>query len=249
MLFLRIISCAILSIILASCSDDEKTSLDKDIMVVATSADNPPYEYIQDGKIVGLDIDIIEAIAKEMGKKLVIKNFDFPGLLPALSSRSVDVVIAALTVTEERKTKIDFSTGYISSGMAILSRKDEKISSINDLEGKTLGVLMGTTWESYAKELSSKISNIRIRSLSNNLILVEELKTGSIDGVIMEELQVNIFMANVPNLEKFSLQDTKGEFAIALPKDSPLTQPMDEAIKKLQSNGILNNLKAKWLTK
>ncbi len=247
MYFLRIITCVIVSLLLSSCSNEENAA-EKDTIVVATSADNPPYEYIQEGKVVGLDIDIIEAIAKQMGKKLVIKNFDFPGLLPALASNSVDAVIAALTMTEERKTKIDFSTGYTSTGMAIIFRKGEKISAVKDLSGKTLGVQMGTTWESYLKELSQTISNLHIRSLSNNLVLVEELKTGSVDGVLMEELQVDKFIANVPNMEKFSLQDTKGEFAIALPKDSTLTKPMDEAIRKLQTDGIMQTIKERWLT-
>ena len=249
MLLLRIISCAILAFILSSCGDESKNSGEKDTIVIATSADNPPYEFIQNGKVVGLDIDIIEAIAKEMGKKLVIKNFDFPGLLPALTSNNIDAVIAALTVTEDRKTKVDFSDGYVSTSMSILFKKGENIKSIEDLESKVVGVQMGTTWESYAKELSDKINNIRVRSLSNNLVLVEELKLGTVDAIIMEEMQTEKFVSNVADMSSLILKDTKGEFAIALPKDSPLTAQFNEAIKKLQANGRLNEIKAKWLVK
>lgn len=249
MLLLRIISCAILSIMLCSCSDEAKNAADKDTIVVATSADNPPYEFIQDGKVVGLDIDIMQAISKEMGKKLVVKNFDFPGLLPALTSKNVDAVIAALTVTDERKTRVDFSDGYASTSMALLFRKNENLKSTNDLSSKVVGVLMGTTWESYAKELTAKINNMRVRSLSNNLVLVEELKSGTVDALIMEEMQVNKFMSNVAGLSNFTLHDTKGEFAIALPKDSQLTPLMNEAIKTLLLNGTLNEIKTKWLVK
>jgi polar amino acid transport system substrate-binding protein len=249
MLLLRIILCAILSIVVSSCGDDTKTAASKDTIVVATSADNPPYEFIQDGKVVGLDIDIMEAIAKELGKKLVVKNFDFPGLLPALTSKNVDAVIAALTVTDERKTRVDFSEGYASTSMAVLFRKGDDLKSTNDLSSKVVGVLMGTTWESYAKGLAEKIPNLRIRSLSNNLVLVEELKSGTVDALIMEEMQVNQFMTNISGLSSFTLDNTKGEFAIALPKDSTLTPLINQTIKTLFLNGSLNEIKTKWLVK
>ncbi len=249
MLLRKIISYAILSIMLSSCGDDAKNAVDKDTIVVATSADNPPYEFIQDGKVVGLDIDIMQEIAKEMGKKLVVKNFDFPGLLPALTSNNVDAVIAALTITDERRTRVDFSDGYVSTSLAILFRKGENIKSTNDLESKVIGVQMGTTWEAYAKALSEKISNLRIRSLSNNLVLIEELKSGTVDALIMEEMQVSKFMANLTDMSSIILHDTKGEFAIALPKDSPLTPLMNDSIKKLLLNGTLNEIKTKWLIK
>jgi len=245
----KIILPLILSIILSSCSPDTKNAEDKDTIVVATSADNPPYEYIQDGKVVGLDIDIMNDLAKKMGKKLVIKNLDFPGLLPALASNNIDAVIAALTVTEDRKSRVDFSDAYISTSMAVLFRKGEGLKSVKDLESKIIGVQTGTTWENYAKELSIKLNNVRLRSLSNNLVLVEELKTGTVDVIIMEEMQVAKFMSNIADMESFSLQDTKGEFAIALPKNSTLTPLINKAIEKLKTDGVLNDIKAKWLIK
>ena len=244
MSYLRIICFVFVAILLSSCSSE---SQDKDTIIVATSADNPPYEYIKDGKIIGLDIDIIEAIAKEMGKKIIIKNLDFPGLLPALSSNSLDLVIAGITATEERKRRVDFSLGYLNTVMAVLFKKSEKISSIKDFTGKVIGVQMGTTWESYAKELANNIPGIKIRSLANNLVLIEELKSGAIDLIIMEELQVNKFKVNVPDMESFVLDDTRGEFAIALPKDSSLTESINLVIKKMLDSGTIAQIKSKWL--
>lgn len=244
----KIITSLFILLSLTSCSE-EKDGAEKDTIVAATSADNPPYEYIQDGKVVGLDIDIINAIGKELGKKVVIKNLDFPALLPALSTNSVDLVTAALTATEERKEHIDFSNGYSSTSMAVLLKKGENIKSIEDLNGKVIGVQMSTTWETYVKDLAVRFPDIRIRSLANNLVLVEELKVGSVDAIIMEEMQVQKFVQNVEDLDSFSLADTKGEFAIAFPKNSTLTPLINNAIQKLQSEGVLKQIKEKWIMK
>ena len=245
MLF-RILTSLLLLLTLASCGN-EPDAADKDAIVMATSADNPPYEYIQDGKVVGMDIDVINAIGKELGKKIVIKNFDFPGLLPALSTNNVDLVIAALTVTDERKEHIDFSTAYASSTMAVLFRKSDNFHSMKDLHGKLIGVQAGSTWEVYAKHLAETLSDVRVKSLANNLVLVEDLKASNVDVLIMEEMQVKKFIQNVDNLGSFSLEDTKSEFAIALPKGSSLTALINGAIKKLQDNGSLKQIKEKWI--
>jgi ABC-type amino acid transport substrate-binding protein len=244
----KIITSTLLFLCLASCSQ-EKDGAEKDTLIVATSADNPPYEYIQEGKIVGLDIDVINAIGKELGKKVVIKNLDFPGLLPVLSTNNVDLVISAITVTEQRRAHIDFSNAYSSTSMSVLFRQGENLKSIDELNGKVIGVQMGTTWEAYVKDLIIRFPDIRIRSLANNLVLVEELKAGSVDAIVMEGMQVQKFEQNIKDLASFPLIDTKGEFAIALPKNSRLTPMMNEAIQKLQSNGHLQQIKEKWVTK
>lgn len=231
---------------LTSCSQ-EKDLAEKDEIIVATSADNPPYEYIQDGKVVGLDVDVINAIGKELGKKIIIKNLDFPALLPSLSTNSVDLVVAALTMTDERRVHIDFSDGYSSTVMAVMFKKADNLKSLDDLHGKVIGVQSGTTWETYAKDLVAKFPDIRVRALANNLVLVEELKSGSVNAVIMEEMQVQKFEQNVENMASFLLVDTKGEFAIALPKDSELTPIINATIKKLKESGALKEIKEKWL--
>ena len=242
----KILTSICLLLTLTSCGRD-KDLAEKDAIIVATSADNPPYEYIQDGKVIGLDIDVINAIGRELGKKVVIKNLDFPALLPSLSAHNVDLVIAALTMTEARKDHIDFSVGYASTAMAVMFKNSDNFKSLDDLHGKIIGVQSGSTWETYANELAIKFPDIRVRALANNLILVEELKSGNVDAVIMEEMQVQKFEQNVQNMGSFAIADTKGEFAIALPKGSELTMVIDGAIKKLNESGELKNIKEKWI--
>ncbi|MEY3197146.1 MAG: Amino acid transporter substrate binding protein [Pseudomonadota bacterium] len=243
--FWRILQLLFVVFIATSCGSKDSPD-SKNSLTIATSADNPPYEYIQEGKVIGLDIDIINAIGLELDKKIIIKNLDFPGLLPALTTDSVDAVIAGLTMTDERKQKIDFSIGYVNTSMALLYKKTSNFKSVAELKEKIIGVQTGTTWEAYAKSLISS-TDIRIRSLANNLVLVEELKNSSVDAIIMESMQADKFTKNFPELASFQIDETLGEFAIALPKDSALTPIINDAIKKLQEKGELNKIKEKWL--
>lgn len=234
--------CIIFLSLLCGCEGSNK----QDELIIGTSADNPPYEFISGGKVVGLDIDIIEAIGHRLGKKIVIKNLDLHGLLAALTSKNVDLVIAALSITKERQAKVDFSIPYTSGTIAVLYRKDSGFKDLNDLQEKYIGAQFGTTWEQIAQDLSKKL-NLRVHSLSNNLMLVEELKSKVIDAIIFEEAQTEKFIANNPELASFSLRQFSSEFAIALPKGSDLTNNINEAIKALNEDGTLDNIRKKWL--
>jgi polar amino acid transport system substrate-binding protein len=232
----------LLVLFMTSCSD----SHNEHDLVIATSADNPPYEFIQDGKIVGLDIDIIRAIGDVLGKKVVIKNLDFPGLFPALSSNNAQLVIAAISVTPARQEHFDFSDIYATSSIGLLY-KDDDIKSIQDLAGRKIGAPLGTTWEYVARELADKMPGTTIRALSNNLVLVEELKAGSIDAFITESAQIEKFVKNNPDLKSLPLPEYTSEFAIAAPKDSELMTSVNEAIVRLRKNGALEEIKKRWL--
>lgn len=233
--------------ILSACSGPSDDFASQESIIVATSADNPPYEFIKDGEVVGLDIDIIKAIGKVLGKKIIIKNMDFPGLLPALTTGTVDAVIAGITVTEERRNKVDFTRGYVSTAMEIMFKEGENYKKIEDFSEKNIGVQTGTTWEMYARSLKERFPRLEITSLPNNIILVESIKNGNIDAVIMEEVQVIKFKKNNEGLTSFLLEDTQGEFAIATQKGSGLAERINRAIDQLQLEGKLYPIKTKWL--
>lgn len=244
----KICTILLVSLLISGCNSEEDI-LNKNKLIVATSADNPPYEYIKDGVIIGLDIDVINAIGKEIGKKIVIKNLDFPALLPALNTNNVDLVIAALTTTEERKKYVSFSESYYNTSMALLFKKTKLFHSIDDVAQKLIGVQSGTIWESYLKELNNRIDSMRIRSLSNNLVLLEELKAENIDALLLEEMQALKFQQNIPELTSFTIPNTNSSFAIALPQNSELLPLINNAIKKLEAEGVLKQIRSKWLDK
>jgi polar amino acid transport system substrate-binding protein len=231
-----------LSFFLVSCNN---TNIEQQL-IVGTSADNPPYEFIQSGKIVGLDIDIINAIAKHLGKDVVIKNLDFNGLLAALSSNNVELLIAGLSITPERQVHVDFSQPYISAKVSVLYRTQDNFKNIEDLKSKTIGAQLGTIWGAIANDLSTDL-HFKINSLSNNLMLVEELKSKVIDAIILEEAQCQKFIANNPELSYFPLKTYSSEFAIAMKKDSKLKSNIDKALIVLEKDGTLATIKKKWL--
>lgn len=232
---------AILSILLVACNDSNNDNT----LYVATSADNPPYEHMRKGEIVGFDIDLINEIGQYLKKDIELKNVEFPGLLASLASRNVDLVIAAMSVTEERQKKVDFSTPYTSSNIAVLFRSSDAFKSEKDLKGKIVGAQLGTTWSFIAHELSLK-ECFEDKSLANNLMLVEELKNQRIDAVILEESQVQKFMEKNQGLASFPLAQYNSRFAITLPKNSALTPDINKAILALKSNGTIARLAQKW---
>jgi polar amino acid transport system substrate-binding protein len=237
----KILLAALLSSILVSGCSDNKDN----VLLVATSADNPPYEHMREGEIVGFDVDLMNAIAKELGKEVEFKNTEFNGIIASLSSGNVDMAIAAMSVTDQRKEKVDFSIPYTNANIAVLFRKESNLKSEQDLtKGMMVGSQLGTIWSLVAYEMSMK-NGFNTESLANNLMLVEELKNGRLDAVIMEEFQVKKFTEKYPELDSFSTTQASS-FAIALPKDSKLTDSVNKAIETLQAKGTINELAKKW---
>lgn len=237
MKFLKII---FLFFLLFACDNKEK----EQTLIVGTAADNPPYEFIQNGEIVGFDIDLIKAIAKYLNKKIIIKNFDFNGLLAAVVSENIDVVIAALSIDEERAEYLSFSDNYSKGKLAILHRAEDNIKTFDDLNSKVVGVQHGSTWEKLTHKLASEL---KINSSSNNLTLVEELKAKNIDAIVLEEYQSKYLKEHNPGLTSHKLEGFDSNFAIAMSKDSGLIKEINMAIDKLKKDGTINQIMKKWM--
>lgn len=241
MKLITIVRFVFLFIFCVACDNQVKT----ESLTVGVSADNPPYEFMQNGQIVGFDIDLINAMGERLGKKIVIKNFDFSGLLAALVSKNIDIAISGLTVTEEREKHVSFSIPYMTTKVSILYRLEDNLRGIDDLQNKVIGVQLGTTWGIIANDLSKKI-NIKISHLSNNLMLVEELRAKVIDAIILEELQSQKFIENNQGLASFLLKEFSSEFAVAMAKNSELIKEINKVIKDLEEEGELERLEKKW---
>lgn len=232
----------LLSMLVIGCDGENK----ENVLIVGTSADNPPYEFIQEGKVVGLDIDIINMVANRLGKKVIIKNLDFPGLLAALASKNIDLVISGLSTSPEREAKVDFSIAYTSAAVVVVYRAKDVFASQTDLRDKHVGAQLGTIWSDIAQDLATKF-NVKVHLLANNLTLIEELRSKVIDAVVLEEVQGKQFIASNPELAMFTLENVSSKFAIALPKGSVLKTSIDEAIATLEQDGSLAVIRKKWL--
>ena len=226
---------------LSACFDDK----DEDVWIVGTSADNPPYEFIQNGEIIGFDIDFITEIGKKLEKRVEFKNMEFHTLLAALSTRNVDLVLAGLSVTEDRLQKVDFSDPYTFAKIAILYRGEDNFNDSKDLKDKKIGVQLGTIWSLIAHDLATS-NGFSIISLSSNLMLIEELKSKRIDAVVLEETQAKKFIEIYPSMSRFVEKNLSSSFAIAMSKGFLDKNNINHAIKDLRSNGIIQTLVKKW---
>src|SRR5690606_770166 len=151
---------------------------DKELLV-ATDTAFVPFEFKQDGKYTGFDIELWDAIAKEAGLKYSLRPMDFNGIIPGLQTRNVDVALAGITIRDDRKKVIDFSDPYYESGLAILVGKDNNdIKTAQDLKGKMVAVKIGTATVDYLK---ANVPNAKLKLFPNIDNAFLELATGRVD--------------------------------------------------------------------
>jgi polar amino acid transport system substrate-binding protein len=215
-------------------------------LVVGTSADYAPYEYhtIVDGKdtIIGIDISIIQEIAKDLGVQLEIVDMGFEGLLAALNTDKVDIVIAGMNPDEKRKKSVDFSKIYYEAKQGVLVRAEDKdkIKSIDDLKGKKVGAQLGTTQEDIAKE---QMKDSTLVSLGKIPDLVMELKNKKVDAVVVELPVANGYIKNNNDLvlSDISVKEDSGGSAIAVKKNnSDLVDAINKSLDRLMSDGSID---------
>ena len=219
----------------------------KGVLVLGTSADYPPYEFHMeiDGKdtIVGFDIEIAKKLAAAMDVELEIIDMKFEGLLPALTAGKIDLIIAGMTPTEERKTSVDFSVVYYDAKqtMLVLSENVDELVSIEAFDGKTVGVQKASIQEALAIE-TFKTSTVKAIDKIPNLIM--ELKTGKVQGLVMAEPVAKQYdQAN----EDLSLNGmdlgSEGGSAIAVQKNSgAFLTLIDETLNGMLESGEMDQI-------
>lgn len=219
------------TLLISSTAQAEDTSLtdikEKGTLVIGTSADYPPYEFHAklDGKdqIVGMDIQIADKIAKDLGVKLEIRDLNYDGLLSALEAGKADMIIAGMNPTDERRQSVDFSDIYYQGGQFIIIRKEDKdkFKRRSDFEGTKLGVQKGTMQEDVTK---NQIKNVKVTGLAKIPNLILDLKTKKIDGIVLEEPSALAYVSNDDSLAyvdgKFELEENQQGSAIAFKKGS-----------------------------
>jgi arginine/lysine/histidine transporter system substrate-binding protein len=216
-------------------------------LTMATSADYPPYEFIDtsSGKeeIIGFDVDIAKYIAEKNGKTLQINNIDFNGLIPALQAKRADFVMAGMTPTEERKKSVDFSDVYYEAKHSVVAKAGANLKTEENLKGKKVGVQLGSIQEGIAK----KMTGITMQPLNKINEIVQELKAGRIDAAIIEDTVAKGYISANPDLE-FNVLPVTGEVgsAIAFPKGSPLPPQFNPVLQEMKSSGKMEELVKKW---
>lgn len=236
----------------SACSNGEEkaTGKNKKVLVMGTSADYKPYEYVAASKsdeIIGFDVDVAKYIGKELGYEVKVKDMDFGGLLASLSSGKVDFVMAGMTPTAERKNNVDFTDIYFVAKNMVVSKKDSNIKSVEDLKGKKVGVQTGSIQEEKAAEFKKQV-DFKVEGRDRIPEIVQEIKAGRFDAAIIEDTVAKNYLEKMKDLQGIEIKEAPEEVgaAIALPKNSDKTAEFNKVIKKMQENGEMDKLVKKW---
>ncbi|MFC0524493.1 transporter substrate-binding domain-containing protein [Pontibacillus salicampi] len=248
-IILTILTFMILSACGSSQAGTQEGSSSKTI-VMGTSADYKPYEFIDTTsgqEIVGFDIDIAKHIADNLGYELEIEDMDFNGLIAALNSNKVDFVMSGMTPTEARKEKVDFSETYYVAKDFLITKEEDNITSLEDLQNKSVGVQLGSIQEERAQELQSNLKGLDISQLDQIPQLFQELKSGRIDAAIIENTVAKGYLEKNEDLTSFTINSSEERgSAAAFPKDNKLVEQFNKELQKMKESGKMDELINKW---
>lgn len=225
----------------AGCGSKEDKTL-----VMGTNAAFPPYEYVDDeGTIVGIDAEIAAAIAEKLGMELEIKDMEFDSLITACAGGSVDVVLAGMTVTDERKESVNFSDSYATGIQVIIVKEGSAIASADDLEGKTIGVQSGTTGDIYCTD---DYGQDNVKQYANGALAVEALKNDQVDCVIIDNEPAKAFVAANEGLKILDTEYVTEDYAIAVAKENEeLLDNINKAMEELKADGTIDKIVNKYI--
>ena len=237
-------ACALLLSACGGSGSSDKSASNKKL-IVATDTAFVPFEFKKDGEYVGFDIDLWTEVAKEIDREFKLQPMDFNGILPALQTGQVDVALAGITITEDRKKAIGFSDGYYDSGFTLMVAEDSSIKGPEDLKGKTLAVKTGTSSHTYAKE-EFKGTKLRLFPNIDNAYL--ELQTGRVDAAMHDTPNVLYYIAKNKDAEVKTVGKTMmaQEYGIAFPKGSKLIPEVNEALATIKADGRYNQIYKEW---
>jgi len=225
----------------------EKTTTDQKI-VFGTNAEFPPFEFVAAegviGEFDGIDMAIADLIAKDNGMTAEISNMEFDSLLIALENGQIDAVIAGMTVTEERKEKVDFSKPYYQATQVMIVKEDSDIAKATDMEDKKIAVIQGYTGETCVSEMGYKYT-----SFKKGTDAILELVNGKADVVVIDSATAGKYVSDNEGLKIVEDADAfaSEEYAIAIAKgNTELLDKVNASIEKLLADGKVAELADKY---
>ena len=226
-------------LLLTGCkSDDNK-------LILVTEAGFAPYEYYQDGEIVGVDIDIAREIAASLGKELVIKDVSFDFIINEIKSGKSDIGAAGMSITKERLEEVDFSVEYAVSNQVVIVPMDSKITSIDQISNQRIAVQLGTVADSYVNENYKDATFIRQKKY---LSMVEDLKAGKVDLIIMDLLPASEIVKSNDGLKILDEYLFTDKYGMAIKKgNKELLDKVNDVLTRLMSEGKIEEYTIKHM--
>ncbi|MCE7255114.1 basic amino acid ABC transporter substrate-binding protein [Campylobacter coli] len=224
-------------------SNEANTTL---TLKVETAPNYKPFNFKQDSKLTGFDTDLIEEIAKKNGIEIVWVETNFDGLIPALKSGKIDMIASAMSATDERRQSVDFTKPYyMSKNLYLKLKNNDSLQTKNDLEGKKIGVQLGTLQENTAKA----IKNAQVQSNKDLNIAVLALKNNKIDAIVADQDTAKGFLAENPELVSFYQETDGGEgfsFAFDKNKQKDIIEIFNKGIDEAKTDGFYDTLIKKY---
>ena len=220
---------------------------------MGTNASFPPYEYYDDetGEIVGIDAEVAAAICAKLGCELEIVDMDFDAIIPAVTTGKINFGMAGMTVTEERMQSVDFSTSYATGIQSVIVKEDSEITSVDDLfaEGANhkIGVQQGTTGDLYCSWDIEDEGLGSVERYKNGTDAVLALTSGKVDCVVIDNEPAKKYIEANEGLKILDTEYAVEDYAIALAKDSELTEKINAALEELIADGTVQAIIDKYI--
>lgn len=215
------------------------------VLVMATNAEFEPWEYYDGDQIVGIDAEIAAAIAEKLGMTLEIEDMAFDSIIPAVTSGKADFGAAGMTVTEDRLQSVDFTDTYAESAQVIIVKEGSDISSSADLEGKVIGVQLGTTGDILATDI---VGDENMERYNKGFEAVQALLQDKIDAVVIDSAPANVFVQQNEGLTICDEKMSQEEYAIAVKKgNTELMEKINTALVELKEDGTIDEIINKYI--
>lgn len=225
----------------------ELSTVEPGKLIMSTNAAFPPYEMTTDaGEFEGIDIETAQAIADKLGLELQIDDMDFDAALLAVQQGKSDMVMAGVTVTDERQNVMDFTDSYATGIQSIIVKEDSDIASVDDLAGKKIGTQRGTTGYLYC---SDDFGDENVVAYDNGLTAVQMLNNGQVDCVVIDNAPAKEFVAANPGLKLLDTAYVEENYAIGVGKgNTELKDAINTALEELKADGTLQAIVDKYIT-
>lgn len=226
----------------------EISTLTDGVLVAGTNAEFPPFEYVgDDGEPDGFDVALIKAIGEKLGLEVQIENMTFDSLISSIGSK-IDVAIAGMTVTDERKETVDFSDSYYDAVQYVLVAKDSEIATADDLKNKKIGVQLGTTGDFLAEE----IEGAEVSTYDKAVDGVNDLVNGRLDAVIIDKNPAEVFAGkfadNIKAIDGADFDFEVEQYAISMKKgNTGLQEAINNALAEMKEDGTFDALVEQYI--
>ncbi len=220
-------------ILMCGCSKKDENQL-----VMVTEAGFAPYEYYENGEVVGVDVDIAREIAKYLGKTLVVKDIAFDSIINEVKTGKADFGAAGISYSEDRAKNVDFSINYAVSKQVVIVNNNSSITNVNGISNKKIAVQLGSIADTF---VTDNIKNANVVRQKKYLAAIEDLKTGKVDCVVMDELPAKEIVSKNEGIKILDGSLTNDSYGMIVKKgNKELLDAINTVLQNLKDEGKID---------